>query len=179
VLDTTEQKQLARLRRERRFRRWLTTLSWSMPLLAFGSFFSIWHNISSSVHTTAKANVQSPLKTQTLVNVAQSTLFKIGSSGPQVTTIQEELYQLGYFNHELTQYYGTITAQAVELFQTDNQMPATGEIDTSTFNALQQAVKTQSTTNLTSSDSSTTQDSSSSSVGISQQTVPQTSTSAS
>ncbi|MFD1676805.1 peptidoglycan-binding domain-containing protein [Alicyclobacillus fodiniaquatilis] len=144
-----EQKQLERQRRERKFRRWLASLSWTMPVVAFGGFFSIWHNISASIHSDAKSiqnkatttAVETVKPTEKTVTTA-SALYKIGSTGSQVTTIQEQLYELGYFNHAFTEYYGPVTSQAVKSFQQAYHLTITGEIDRPTLNTLKQAVKT-------------------------------------
>ena len=184
-------KQIARERREKKFRLWLTTLSWTLPVVAFGSFFSLWHSVSSAVNSPAKAkpttagtihparNVKSD-DTQSTKSVVPSVLFKIGSRNPQVKVIQQQLYELGYFNHVITDYYGPVTAQAVESFQISQHLNATGEIDSATLTALQQAVKHYQTSNLTSqSPSEGSETPSISSVGPSQQYIPQTRSSAS
>lgn len=131
------QKQLARQRRERKFRVWLATMSWGIPVIAFGSFFSVWHAVSSTVvaaSTTSKTSAGVSSDTN-------SVLFKIESSGPQVSAIQEWLSQLGYFNHAITQYYDSGTAQAVKSFQSDYGLPTTGEIDQNTLNVIQTLIR--------------------------------------
>jgi hypothetical protein len=149
-LTPNDKKQLARQRRERKFRIWLTTLSWTMPAVAFGGFFSIWHNISSAVTspvqsgaTNQSTNSVSSANTQSVKKSAPSVLFKVGSTGSQVSIIQEQLQELGYFNHTVTETYGSVTAQAVKSFQADHNLTVTGTIDEATLNALKQAVKSQ------------------------------------
>lgn len=222
-MPLTEQKQRARERRERKFRRRLATLSWTVPVVAFGSFFSIWHGISAAVnpsttaqpsHSVASNSVKvNEAKATQSTKTASSVLFKIGSKGQQVSVIQQQLHELGYFNHLITEYYGPVTAQAVEAFQSAQHLTKTGEMDTTTFNALQQAVKNHLTSNLVSTGSTTghsnppvhhvrhsvayhsthststvakspqttskSSASTTSSAAVSQQTIPQTSSSAS
>lgn len=131
------ERQLERQRREKRFHRRLTTLSWTLPVVAFGSFFSVWHDISQAVRPTTSGfgMVQS-----------RDVLFKIGMSSSQVAIIQEQLQALGYFNHVITEYYGPVTAAAVAAFQSANRMSPTGVIDTYTLDALRTAVKNKQVT---------------------------------
>jgi len=167
-LSSNEQKQLARERRERKFRRRITALSWTLPVFAFGSFFTIWHNVSAAVNSPTKSkqsvsnitnhkksNVTPSLSTQSVKTVKPSVLFKIGSTGPQVSVIQEQLYELGYLHHPITEYYGSLTAQAVSSFQMAQHLNVTGEIDNATLTALQQAAKHHQVSNLVSTPKST------------------------
>jgi peptidoglycan hydrolase-like protein with peptidoglycan-binding domain len=148
-----ELKQKARDRRGRRFRIWLTTLSWSMPVVAFTGFFSVWHNLSTTTKTAPHSFTSpSAINTQTTGSTTP-VLFKIGSRGPQVMTIQEQLSELGYFNHSLTKYYGSVTADAIKSFQTDNGLSGTGQVDSETLRVLQQAVKSNRTSAVTSTGS--------------------------
>ncbi len=145
-----EQKQLARKLRERRLRGWLTTLSWSTPVIAFGGFFTIWHHVSAAVITPtsfeSKTTVTNPLK-----SAQTPLLFQIGSQGSQVSIVQEHLAQLGYFHHAITRDYGPVTADAVKSFQINYGLPATGAIDGKTLTSIQQAVKQNSVKDLTES----------------------------
>lgn len=146
-MNTAEQKQIKRKRRERRLRGWLTTLSWSTPVIAFGGFFSIWHHISTAVNAV-------PAKTTHVALASSGTsqtsyLFKVGSSSPQVRMIQENLSQLGYFNHQITNYYGSVTEQSVRSFQEDNNLNPTGEVDSNTLQTLQQVVRDKQTEKMT------------------------------
>lgn len=71
------------------------------------------------------------------VNAGFSTLQR-GSRGPSVTSVQEALLALGY---ALPEYgadarYGRETASAVERFQRDHHLAATGVVDSATLRAL-------------------------------------------
>lgn len=163
-MDKSEQKQLERQRRDRLSRIWLTRLSWTTPILAFASFFSIWHQIGAIPNASAHTAV----KQQT---TAQSShiLFQPGSQSQQVSIIQEQLAQLGYFNHAITQYYGPVTSHAVAAFQTARSLPATGKIDDTTLRVLQKAVKGNMSRSLAQSNSSSSSSSTTGSFGVSQQ----------
>lgn len=50
--------------------------------------------------------------------------------------IQQRLKELGYFNAEVTGYYGNITRAAVKKFQYDYGLPQTGEVDSTTLSYL-------------------------------------------
>ena len=50
--------------------------------------------------------------------------------------IQQSLKELGYFNEEVTGYYGPITRKAVEDFQRDYGLTVTGEVDGNTASML-------------------------------------------
>ncbi|MGP3561979.1 C40 family peptidase [Geobacillus sp. BK01] len=68
--------------------------------------------------------------------------LKIGSRGSQVSQLQTNLKQLGYFTYpNVTGYYGTITADAVRRFQKDNGLPATGLADEATLARIADAAK--------------------------------------
>ncbi len=145
-----QEKQIARQRRERKLRLWLTTLSWSTPVIAFGTLFTIWHQIAETplaIHSTStKSSLLKPsvMPTSTSENGNKSPekiLYEIGSRGPQVSTIQQQLSLLGYYHYPITQYYGTVTEEAVKTFQAEHQLPPTGAIDQRTLTALQNAVK--------------------------------------
>lgn len=63
-------------------------------------------------------------------------LSKIGSSGTEVTRIQEALRDRGYFNVDISGYYGNITESAVRNFQRDNGLNADGIAGPQTLRAL-------------------------------------------
>lgn len=71
-------------------------------------------------------------------------LIKISSNKetvPTVTTeetiaIQQRLKQLGYFNYEVTGYYGSITTAAVKKFQRDYGLAQTGVVNSTTADYL-------------------------------------------
>lgn len=61
-----------------------------------------------------------------------------GSSGPAVSQLQSTLKKLGYFNVDVTGYYGSITENAVAGFQRDFGVPGTGYTGPITRNVLNQ-----------------------------------------
>lgn len=62
--------------------------------------------------------------------------LKQGTSSYEVTTLQTILKNQGYFNSEITGYYGTETKKAVTKFQTAHNLYADGIFGTNTRNAL-------------------------------------------
>ncbi|NER27085.1 MAG: peptidoglycan-binding protein [Symploca sp. SIO1C4] len=51
--------------------------------------------------------------------IVNSSNLRRGSSGPEVTNLQNELKLLGYYNGPVTGYYGSLTEAAVRKFQKD------------------------------------------------------------
>lgn len=76
--------------------------------------------------------------TQSAFASAPSAL-KQGASSYEVTTLQTILKNQGYFNSEITGYYGTETKNAVIKFQKANGLTADGIFGTNTRNALYSA----------------------------------------
>lgn len=65
-------------------------------------------------------------------------VLKSGMVHEDVQVLQQELQNLGYFNHEnITTYYGTITEEALMDFQNSNDLEPTGIFDKITYEALQ------------------------------------------
>ncbi len=150
-MDEKEQKQLARKHRERKLRAWLLTLSWTTPVVAFGGFFTIWHHISNAVNLPQQPSLTSVSTSagSNMTNTNQnSVLLQIGSSGQQVRALQELLAELGYFHRRITNYYGTVTADAVAAFQADHNLPQTGAVDSNTLTVIVQTIKDNSISNL-------------------------------
>ncbi|WP_206886010.1 peptidoglycan-binding domain-containing protein [Alicyclobacillus mali (ex Roth et al. 2021)] len=178
---TPDDKKLAKLARERKMHRWLTTLSWSVPAVSFGGMFTIWHAIAKSpVATAAKAMAtQSAHTSATHVTsatgratvrtaaVADPVVLQQGDKGSKVSALQQSLSALGFFNYAITGTYGPITAAAVEAFQAAEGLTPTGVVDERTLTALQQAVKAHATGALTGGSSSSGSSSGSSSSGSS------------
>lgn len=64
------------------------------------------------------------------------TLSRIGSSGSEVTQIQQALKDRGLFNVNITGYYGTITEKAVRNFQQQQGLTVDGIAGPQTLRAL-------------------------------------------
>ncbi len=60
----------------------------------------------------------------------------IGDSGSDVEDLQRRLKNLGYFSGTATGYFGSQTSDAVQSFQRENRLAATGIADARTLNAL-------------------------------------------
>ena len=59
-----------------------------------------------------------------------------GTSDFNVFLIQTELTALGYFEEEISGYYGEVTQSAVLKFQAENGLPTTGDVDEETYNLI-------------------------------------------
>ncbi|WP_206831561.1 peptidoglycan-binding domain-containing protein [Alicyclobacillus fructus] len=164
-----DDKKLARLARERKMSRWLTTLSWSVPALSFGGMFTIWHAVAKSpsystatsqpshavTHTSATHSSSATGHTTVRTTaVTDPVVLQQGDQGNKVVALQQALSALGFFNDAVTGTYGPITAAAVEAFQDAEGLTPTGIVDERTLEALQHAVKAHATTALTSGGSS-------------------------
>jgi peptidoglycan hydrolase-like protein with peptidoglycan-binding domain len=79
-----------------------------------------------------------PVSAQTVTNNA--VIMKVGSSGKAVTDLQLKLKQLGYFNVDVTGYYGSITKASVIRFQRDNGLIVDGIAGPQTMSALNRKV---------------------------------------
>ena len=63
-------------------------------------------------------------------------LLRPGDSGPAVRALQARLRQIGWFDGDVTDYYGTRTTAAVRGFQTKRGLAATGLLDEPTWQRL-------------------------------------------
>ena len=63
---------------------------------------------------------------------------KYKSRGPKVAALQQRLYELGYFNDQVTGYFGSITQTALANFQRARGLEATGYPNRDTIDALNQ-----------------------------------------
>ena len=61
-----------------------------------------------------------------------------GWTGKEVTALQGILQKLGYFNNQITGYFGSLTASAVTAFQQAHSLPAVGVVGPKTRAALNQ-----------------------------------------
>lgn len=60
----------------------------------------------------------------------------LGENSPRVVAVQQSLRQQGFFNREITGYYGTETRDAVAQFQQAVRLNPTGIVDFQTWQAL-------------------------------------------
>jgi peptidoglycan hydrolase-like protein with peptidoglycan-binding domain len=79
--------------------------------------------------------------------------LQIGSSGPEVYTLQQMLLDFGFLNVAPNGYFGSKTASAVRAFQRDNDIRATGIVGPATRNAVNEGLCDNSTTGVTIVDS--------------------------
>jgi peptidoglycan hydrolase-like protein with peptidoglycan-binding domain len=84
-----------------------------------------------AVAATAGASAPMPL-------VATSTVvYKVGDEGRQVREIQARLRQIGWFDGDVTGYFGPRTKAAVEGFQAKRKIRVTGRVDERTLTLLE------------------------------------------
>lgn len=75
------------------------------------------------------------------ISLAQGGALYYGSSGPEVSQVQQRLQNWGYFRGTVDGFFGQKTFEAVKLFQQRNGINPTGTVDTATRNALGLAPK--------------------------------------
>lgn len=68
-------------------------------------------------------------------------VFKRGENGPEIKKVQTQLKKLGYYDNEITGYFGNETENAIKRFQDKNGLEPDGIIGTTTYNALFEAKK--------------------------------------
>ncbi len=85
-----------------------------------------------------EADTDTEVETDTDITTDDNTFetYVNGSYNDDVYKIQTELANLGYFTEEATGYYGTLTESAVMMFQVENGLEATGEVDEITYTTL-------------------------------------------
>ncbi|MEH1821028.1 MAG: peptidoglycan-binding protein [Nostoc sp.] len=107
-----------------------------VPTVANFKFLN-WKNLSSS----AAIRFLSVALITGLLSIAGQALAlqKIGSNGPEVSSSQRCLKQLGYFNGPVSGKFASLTQNAVIKFQQANRIPADGVVGISTQRALQRA----------------------------------------
>lgn len=81
------------------------------------------------------------------------TLIAVGDSGDDVRDLQARLRQIDWFDHDVTGYYGDVTASAVRGFQAKREIPETGEVDRRTLNRLEAMTTEPTNAELTNSSS--------------------------
>ncbi|MGE4282542.1 MAG: peptidoglycan-binding protein [Clostridia bacterium] len=79
-------------------------------------------------------------------NALAAGLLKVGSSGSEVSKLQQTLKDEGYFKNSVTGYYGSITKNAVLAFQRDNGLAVDGIAGSQTFDELYSGTSTNSST---------------------------------
>ncbi|MEH2057176.1 MAG: peptidoglycan-binding protein [Nostoc sp.] len=86
-----------------------------------------------SRNTTGRLRRRSPPQASP---VAQYPTLSQGKTGAAVTSLQQRLRQLGYFNANATGIFGKITKDAVIAFQRNYRLPANGIVNRQTWNTL-------------------------------------------
>lgn len=97
---------------------------------------------TTNTATTTTTTGTTTTGTTTGTNTSTTTLYKftsfltIGSTGTQVTNLQNYLKSKGFFSGTATGYFGTATAAAVKAYQTAHGITAVGYVGPSTRAAL-------------------------------------------
>jgi len=66
----------------------------------------------------------------------QEKILKTGSTGDDVINLQMRLRDLGYYNYKITGYYGSVTREAVGVFQQMNNLQVDGTVGPETAGFL-------------------------------------------
>ncbi|MGG1365932.1 peptidoglycan-binding protein [Priestia megaterium] len=69
-------------------------------------------------------------------SISSSSLLRVGSTGPNVQSLQQQLKNKGYFKGTTTQYFGSITKNAVMAFQRANGLSVDGIAGPATLSKL-------------------------------------------
>lgn len=64
-------------------------------------------------------------------------ILRVGSQGDEVEKLQQKLADIGYYNEEVTGYFGQYTEKCVKNFQTDMGLLSDGEVGPYTWSALE------------------------------------------
>lgn len=70
------------------------------------------------------------------IRVAGPAILEEGDDSEAVRDLQARLKQIGWFNRQVTGYFGPVTVESVRGFQAKRELPETGEIDQDTLDAL-------------------------------------------
>lgn len=89
-------------------------------------------NSSSSASSGSSSNKASTPKVQQ----PTETVLKEGTTSSDVLKMKKRLTELGYYDAELTTYFGKYTGEKLKLFQEDAGLEATGIADKKTLDAL-------------------------------------------
>ncbi|SFG76220.1 Putative peptidoglycan binding domain-containing protein [Priestia megaterium] len=86
-------------------------------------------------------------------SISSSSLLRVGSTGPNVQSLQQQLKNKGYFKGTTTQYFGSITKNAVMAFQRANGLSVDGIAGPATLSKLKNGGSSASTGGSSSSNS--------------------------
>lgn len=80
--------------------------------------------------------VNEPINNPDHVSSSTTIIMQVGSAGENVRRLQEELSNLGFFNFQISGYFGSLTEEAVREFQQANNLIPTGIVDKITANLI-------------------------------------------
>ena len=84
--------------------------------------------------------VQNYLSLVTVAAESFTSTLTVGSTGPEVLTLQAYLTSIGLFSSDITGYFGNITKAAVAQFQAQNNLAAVGMVGPQTRELLRQSM---------------------------------------
>lgn len=113
------------------------TSTWeSLKQISRGTINQIWNQPKLSTKAAVSLlGVSITLGILGIVNQASAAVQE-GSRGEDVTALQQRLQELGYFEANITGYFGSLTKQAVIEFQQEKGLEANGIVETDTLVAM-------------------------------------------
>lgn len=85
------------------------------------------------------------ISSQSVSALSNASSIKKGDEGASVTTLQQSLCALGFFNTECTGFFGTTTEAAIKAFQAANALSPDGVAGTQTLQLIAERIKTLAT----------------------------------
>ena len=113
----------------------VSTKSWVMWFKVAGVSYSADAGVANEDQSEKNADPE-PAETKT---PEKPEPLSLGSTGAEVNKLQERLKELGYFDDNTTEYFGYVTKGALESFQSEAGLSATGVYDEETEAALNAA----------------------------------------
>ena len=116
----------------------VSTKSWVMWFKVAGVSYGSEAGVTNDDRSENTAE-ESDTDTQIIEEAAEPEyeVLSYGSYGSDVNALQERLKELGYFADSTTEYFGSITLEALREFQADAGIPVTGRLDEMTKDALE------------------------------------------
>ncbi|MCI9272350.1 MAG: hypothetical protein HFE39_00115 [Clostridiales bacterium] len=90
----------------------------------------------SSTASSGSSGSSSKPTTKPQVSKPAETVLKVGTTSSEVLKMKTRLTELGYYDAELTTYFGKYTGEKLKLFQEDAGLQVTGIADKKTLDAL-------------------------------------------
>lgn len=122
---------------------------------------------SKDVDDVKEIKLDVKVETVPAITFKYSRTLKKGMSGSDVISLQEALKKLGYFKYSsITNYFGSVTQSSVISFQKSNKLTTNGVVDKKTADAINNKLKSNSSTPAVTPSKPTTSSPASSGSGI-------------